>query len=64
MFIDFGIYWIHRGLHLPFFYRNFHKPHHKVHVRAAREEQDQSKPRHATWQPWRYRIRFQSSMLV
>lgn len=29
MFIDCGIYWVHRWLHLPFFYRNLHKPHHK-----------------------------------
>ena len=26
---DFGVYWIHRGLHHPFVYRTLHKPHHK-----------------------------------
>ncbi|KAF1822625.1 ERG3, C-5 sterol desaturase [Dissoconium aciculare CBS 342.82] len=29
MFTDFGIYWIHRGLHHPIIYRHLHKPHHK-----------------------------------
>eukprot|EP00124_Ichthyophonus_hoferi_P003410 Ihof_evm5s293 gene=Ihof_evmTU5s293 len=29
MFIDMGIYLVHRGLHIPFMYKNFHKPHHK-----------------------------------
>lgn len=29
LFTDFGIYWIHRWLHLPIFYGRFHKPHHK-----------------------------------
>eukprot|EP00388_Colpodella_angusta_P014636 GDKJ01036556.1.p1 GENE.GDKJ01036556.1~~GDKJ01036556.1.p1 ORF type:complete len:323 (+),score=30.82 GDKJ01036556.1:45-1013(+) len=29
LFTDFGIYWIHRWLHLPFFYHRFHKPHHR-----------------------------------
>lgn len=29
VFTDYGIYWIHRWLHLPFFYKLFHKPHHK-----------------------------------
>lgn len=28
-FTDSGIYWIHRGLHLPLVYRWLHKPHHK-----------------------------------
>ncbi|KAA8908956.1 hypothetical protein FN846DRAFT_644178 [Sphaerosporella brunnea] len=29
MFTDFGIYWIHRGLHHPSTYKHLHKPHHK-----------------------------------
>jgi lathosterol oxidase len=29
LFTDFGIYWIHRGLHHPLVYKRFHKPHHK-----------------------------------
>ncbi|KAI9746514.1 MAG: c-5 sterol desaturase [Claussenomyces sp. TS43310] len=29
LFTDCGIYFIHRGLHHPFVYRNLHKPHHK-----------------------------------
>ncbi|KAL0473701.1 C-5 sterol desaturase [Neurospora intermedia] len=29
MFTDFGIYWIHRGLHHPLVYKHLHKPHHK-----------------------------------
>jgi len=29
LFTDYCIYWIHRGLHLPFFYKYLHKPHHK-----------------------------------
>eukprot|EP00123_Amoebidium_parasiticum_P011881 comp20962_c0_seq1/m.28048 comp20962_c0_seq1/g.28048 ORF comp20962_c0_seq1/g.28048 comp20962_c0_seq1/m.28048 type:complete len:288 (-) comp20962_c0_seq1:620-1483(-) len=29
MFIDCGIYWVHRGLHIPYIYKNVHKPHHK-----------------------------------
>jgi len=29
LFTDFGIYWIHRGLHLPWFYARLHKPHHR-----------------------------------
>lgn len=29
VFTDFCIYWIHRWLHLPFFYKRLHKPHHK-----------------------------------
>lgn len=29
MFTDFGIYWIHRGLHIPAIYKRLHKPHHK-----------------------------------
>jgi hypothetical protein len=28
-FTDFGIYLIHRGLHHPWVYKTFHKPHHK-----------------------------------
>jgi len=28
VFTDFLIYWIHRGLHLPWMYQNVHKPHH------------------------------------
>ncbi|OZJ04367.1 hypothetical protein BZG36_03203 [Bifiguratus adelaidae] len=28
-FTDFGIYWIHRWLHLPMVYKRLHKPHHK-----------------------------------
>ncbi|CBF75720.1 sterol desaturase family protein [Aspergillus nidulans FGSC A4] len=28
-FTDFGIYWIHRWLHVPMVYRWLHKPHHK-----------------------------------
>ncbi|KAL4791251.1 hypothetical protein BDV19DRAFT_312014 [Aspergillus venezuelensis] len=28
-FTDFGIYWIHRWLHIPVVYRWLHKPHHK-----------------------------------
>eukprot|EP01100_Stratorugosa_tubuloviscum_P002065 TRINITY_DN1475_c1_g1_i1.p1 TRINITY_DN1475_c1_g1~~TRINITY_DN1475_c1_g1_i1.p1 ORF type:complete len:305 (+),score=106.60 TRINITY_DN1475_c1_g1_i1:66-980(+) len=27
-FTDMSIYWIHRWLHIPFLYRNIHKPHH------------------------------------
>lgn len=27
---DFGFYWVHRTLHLPFFYKNIHKVHHEV----------------------------------
>ncbi|KAF4571169.1 c-5 sterol desaturase [Pleurotus pulmonarius] len=29
LFTDYLIYWIHRGLHHPFVYKNVHKPHHK-----------------------------------
>ncbi|KAF9533831.1 hypothetical protein CPB83DRAFT_844591 [Crepidotus variabilis] len=29
LFTDYGIYWIHRWLHLPIFYKYIHKPHHK-----------------------------------
>ena len=29
LFTDFWIYLIHRGLHHPYIYKNFHKPHHK-----------------------------------
>ncbi|KAJ6577455.1 hypothetical protein B0H19DRAFT_1120025 [Mycena capillaripes] len=29
LFTDYGIYWIHRWLHLPFFYKHLHKTHHK-----------------------------------
>jgi len=29
LFTDFGIYWIHRGLHHPLIYKKLHKPHHK-----------------------------------
>ncbi|KNC84177.1 hypothetical protein SARC_03599 [Sphaeroforma arctica JP610] len=29
MFVDFGIYWIHRGLHIPIVYKYIHKLHHK-----------------------------------
>eukprot|EP01104_Vermistella_antarctica_P018734 TRINITY_DN7055_c0_g1_i1.p1 TRINITY_DN7055_c0_g1~~TRINITY_DN7055_c0_g1_i1.p1 ORF type:complete len:303 (-),score=78.34 TRINITY_DN7055_c0_g1_i1:100-1008(-) len=29
VFTDFGIYWIHRWLHLPWLYKNVHKPHHR-----------------------------------
>ncbi|KAL1915690.1 uncharacterized protein VTP21DRAFT_6449 [Calcarisporiella thermophila] len=29
LFTDFGIYWIHRGLHHPLIYRRIHKPHHR-----------------------------------
>lgn len=29
LFTDMCIYWIHRWLHIPFLYRNLHKPHHK-----------------------------------
>ena len=29
LFTDFWIYLIHRGLHHPLIYKNFHKPHHK-----------------------------------
>jgi lathosterol oxidase len=29
MFTDFGIYWIHRGLHHPLIYKQLHKKHHK-----------------------------------
>ncbi|TGZ79950.1 sterol delta 5,6-desaturase ERG3 [Ascodesmis nigricans] len=29
LFTDFGIYWIHRGLHHKLVYKNLHKPHHK-----------------------------------
>ncbi|KAF5327367.1 hypothetical protein D9619_004467 [Psilocybe cf. subviscida] len=29
VFTDYGIYWIHRWLHLPFLYKYIHKPHHK-----------------------------------
>ena len=29
LFTDYCIYWIHRWLHLPFFYKYIHKPHHK-----------------------------------
>ena len=29
MFTDFGIYWIHRGLHHPLVYKHLHKAHHK-----------------------------------
>jgi Delta7-sterol 5-desaturase len=29
MFTDFGIYWIHRGLHSKLLYKRLHKPHHK-----------------------------------
>ncbi|KAK4055017.1 c-5 sterol desaturase [Microbotryomycetes sp. JL221] len=28
-FTDYCIYWIHRWLHIPFFYKRLHKPHHK-----------------------------------
>jgi sterol desaturase/sphingolipid hydroxylase (fatty acid hydroxylase superfamily) len=29
LFTDYCIYWIHRWLHLPMFYKYIHKPHHK-----------------------------------
>lgn len=29
LFTDVCIYWIHRWLHIPFFYKRLHKPHHK-----------------------------------
>lgn len=29
-FIDGGIYWVHRWLHIPVIYKALHKPHHKV----------------------------------
>jgi lathosterol oxidase len=29
LFTDYGIYWVHRILHNPMFYKTFHKPHHK-----------------------------------
>ncbi|KAJ7094622.1 fatty acid hydroxylase [Mycena belliarum] len=29
LFTDYCIYWVHRWLHLPFFYKHLHKPHHK-----------------------------------
>ncbi|GAA5875366.1 hypothetical protein JCM8547_003216 [Rhodosporidiobolus lusitaniae] len=29
LFTDFCIYWVHRWLHIPFFYKRLHKPHHK-----------------------------------
>ncbi|KAJ7645383.1 hypothetical protein B0H17DRAFT_1104073 [Mycena rosella] len=29
LFTEYGIYWVHRGLHLPFLYKHLHKPHHK-----------------------------------
>ncbi|KAJ2926830.1 hypothetical protein H1R20_g10274, partial [Candolleomyces eurysporus] len=29
VFTDYLVYWIHRWLHLPFFYKYIHKPHHK-----------------------------------
>ncbi|TFK75100.1 fatty acid hydroxylase [Pluteus cervinus] len=29
VFTDYGIYWIHRGLHIPAVYKLLHKPHHK-----------------------------------
>ncbi|KAM0752480.1 hypothetical protein T439DRAFT_287259 [Meredithblackwellia eburnea MCA 4105] len=29
IFTDYAIYWIHRWLHIPFFYKRLHKPHHK-----------------------------------
>ncbi|KAG6907280.1 hypothetical protein DXG01_009585 [Tephrocybe rancida] len=29
LFTDYCIYWIHRWLHLPIFYKHIHKPHHK-----------------------------------
>ncbi|KAG5640791.1 hypothetical protein DXG03_007188 [Asterophora parasitica] len=29
LFTDYCIYWIHRWLHLPIFYKTLHKPHHK-----------------------------------
>ncbi|EDR08702.1 C5-sterol desaturase [Laccaria bicolor S238N-H82] len=29
LFTDYGIYWVHRGLHHPVIYRMIHKPHHK-----------------------------------
>ncbi|KAF4613585.1 hypothetical protein D9613_007644 [Agrocybe pediades] len=29
LFTDYGIYWIHRWLHIPIFYKYIHKPHHK-----------------------------------
>ena len=29
LFTDFCIYWVHRWLHLPVFYKYIHKPHHK-----------------------------------
>ncbi|KAJ7163937.1 fatty acid hydroxylase [Mycena crocata] len=29
LFTDYGIYWIHRWLHVPFLYKHLHKPHHK-----------------------------------
>ncbi len=28
-FTDYSIYWIHRWLHLPWFYKRLHKPHHR-----------------------------------
>lgn len=29
LFTDYGIYWVHRGLHHPVVYKYIHKPHHK-----------------------------------
>lgn len=29
LFTDYCIYWIHRWLHIPIFYKHIHKPHHK-----------------------------------
>ncbi|KAJ7068418.1 fatty acid hydroxylase [Mycena amicta] len=29
LFTDYCIYWVHRWLHIPFFYKILHKPHHK-----------------------------------
>ncbi|KAF7301809.1 Fatty acid hydroxylase [Mycena indigotica] len=29
LFTDYCIYWVHRWLHIPFFYKALHKPHHK-----------------------------------
>ncbi|KAH6913165.1 fatty acid hydroxylase [Coprinopsis sp. MPI-PUGE-AT-0042] len=29
LFTDYGIYWVHRWLHIPMFYKHIHKPHHK-----------------------------------
>ena len=33
--LDFGFYWIHRFFHIPFFYKNFHKQHHRHSVAVS-----------------------------